>query len=239
MVTNNATDTSSPLTVAQGGSGLASTTAYAVVCGGTTTTAPLQSVSGVGTSGQVLTSNGAAALPTFQTVPGGKQVLITTQTVSGVADVEFNSLISGAYKDYFMTFSNVSTSVDADSLLVQVSDDGGSTWKATGYDSTNFRFYPGGATTASSTTGIFLSAPAGEWSTLSTGAGDFTLFYTSSASKALIQGKSCFPSTNFTGGNIGTSFGGQCPASLTINSIRFVMSSGNISGNFSLYGIVE
>lgn len=42
-------------------------TAYAVVTGGTSSTAPLQNVSGVGTLGQVLTSAGAAALPTWST----------------------------------------------------------------------------------------------------------------------------------------------------------------------------
>jgi len=60
-----------PLPVAQGGTGLTSTTAYAVLCGGTTSTGNLQSIAGVGTSGQVLTSNGAGALPTFQTLQQG------------------------------------------------------------------------------------------------------------------------------------------------------------------------
>ena len=57
--------------VAGGGTGRATQTAYAVLCGGTTTTAAQQSVASVGTSGQVLTSNGAAALPTFQDAPTG------------------------------------------------------------------------------------------------------------------------------------------------------------------------
>ncbi len=52
--------------VAHGGTGVASTTAYAVLCGGTTSTAALQSIASVGSSGDVLTSNGAGALPTFQ-----------------------------------------------------------------------------------------------------------------------------------------------------------------------------
>lgn len=52
--------------VAGGGTGDTSFTAYAVICGGTTSTNPLQSIAGVGTSGQLLTSNGAGALPTFQ-----------------------------------------------------------------------------------------------------------------------------------------------------------------------------
>lgn len=54
--------------VADGGTGRSSHTAYAVVCGGTTTTAAQQSIASVGSSGQVLTSNGAAALPTFQSI---------------------------------------------------------------------------------------------------------------------------------------------------------------------------
>ena len=59
------------LAVSDGGTGLSSATAYAVLCGGTTSTGAFQSVAGVGTSGQVLTSNGADALPTFQDAAGG------------------------------------------------------------------------------------------------------------------------------------------------------------------------
>ena len=55
--------------VAGGGTGVSSFTAYAVICGGTTSTGALQSVASLGTSSQVLTSNGAGALPTWQT-PG-------------------------------------------------------------------------------------------------------------------------------------------------------------------------
>jgi hypothetical protein len=57
--------------VADGGTGRSSHTAYAVLCGGTTTTGAQQSIASVGTSGQVLTSNGAAALPTFQDAGAG------------------------------------------------------------------------------------------------------------------------------------------------------------------------
>lgn len=68
------------LAVASGGSGRASTTAYAVICGGTTSTGPQQSIASVGTSGQVLTSNGAGALPTFQTAAGLPTMNIVTGT---------------------------------------------------------------------------------------------------------------------------------------------------------------
>lgn len=57
-----------PITVPQGGTGDASFTPYAVVTGGTTSTNPLQQVSGLGTNGQVLTSQGPGALPTWTTI---------------------------------------------------------------------------------------------------------------------------------------------------------------------------
>lgn len=66
--------------VAGGGTGITSATAYAVICGGTTSTNPFQSIAGVGTSGQVLTSNGAGALPTFQASSGSFTFTINIQT---------------------------------------------------------------------------------------------------------------------------------------------------------------
>jgi hypothetical protein len=81
MATNNATNTSNPITVSQGGTGNATATAYAVQCGGTTTTAAHQSIASVGTSGQVLTSNGAGSLPSFQAVSGGASSAFGTLTI--------------------------------------------------------------------------------------------------------------------------------------------------------------
>lgn len=56
-------------------------TAYSVVCGGTTNTNQLQSVASVGTAGQVLTSNGAGALPTWQ----GSGTTVTVTSVNNAA----------------------------------------------------------------------------------------------------------------------------------------------------------
>jgi len=60
-----------PLSISDGGTGNATLTPYAVTCGGTTSTSPLQSIASVGASGQILTSNGAGNLPTFQNAIGG------------------------------------------------------------------------------------------------------------------------------------------------------------------------
>jgi hypothetical protein len=61
--------------VAGGGTGNTTFTAYSVITAGTTATGAFQNVSGVGTSGQVLTSNGAGALPTWQAASGGSAIV--------------------------------------------------------------------------------------------------------------------------------------------------------------------
>lgn len=76
---NVTTQTPIPLTVQQGGTFSSSFVAYTPVCGGTTTTGALQSVASTGTSGQVLTSNGAGALPTFQAAGANAFSSITVQ----------------------------------------------------------------------------------------------------------------------------------------------------------------
>lgn len=75
-VTNSPVTTTGTMTLggtlssSNGGTGTGTLTAYAVVCGPGTAGMPLQSVSGVGTSGQVLTSNGITTLPTWQSPAG-------------------------------------------------------------------------------------------------------------------------------------------------------------------------
>jgi len=64
------------LIVSNGGTGDASFTAYAPVCGGTTTTGALQSAStGISNPGYVLTSTGSSTLPTWQAVSGGSGIV--------------------------------------------------------------------------------------------------------------------------------------------------------------------
>jgi hypothetical protein len=90
------------VTVAQGGTGNATATAYAVQCGGTTSTGAHQSIASVGTSGQVLTSNGASALPTFQTISSGATTL---KIVTDTTDIAVTALPSAGYSTIGSTFS--------------------------------------------------------------------------------------------------------------------------------------
>lgn len=88
--------TGTDVVVADGGTGRSSATAYAVICGGTTSTAALQSIASVGTSGQILTSNGAGALPTFQTpATSGTVTSVAISVGTGMA-VDSGSPITGS-----------------------------------------------------------------------------------------------------------------------------------------------
>lgn len=68
--------------VSHGGTGVNTTTAYGVLCGGTTATNPLQNA-GAGTANQGFISNGAAALPSWKNITADKaaQIAAASNTV--------------------------------------------------------------------------------------------------------------------------------------------------------------
>lgn len=82
-------DITGTATVSQGGTGTNSFTAYTVICAGTTSTGAFQNVSGTGTMGYVLTSNGAGALPSWQAAAGGGAAL--SAITAGVATNSIDS----------------------------------------------------------------------------------------------------------------------------------------------------
>ena len=94
----------SPVSVANGGTGDTSLAAYSVLTGGTSSTNPVQTVSGTGIAGQALVSNGAGALPTWQNVAGSGTVNSGTAThlayyatsTNAVSDANGHT-ISGTY----------------------------------------------------------------------------------------------------------------------------------------------
>ena len=115
---------SGTLGVDQGGTGATSQTAYAVIAGGTSSTGAYQSVSGLGTSGQVLMSNGAGALPTWQTVstkafPTGTRMSFqqtaaptgwTKDTTAGLNNsamrIVTGSVVNGGTQDFTTAFAS-------------------------------------------------------------------------------------------------------------------------------------
>ena len=81
-ITSSGTITlSGTLVPANGGTGKSSYTPYALLAGGTLSTSALQQISSLGTVGQLLTSNGAGSLPSWQDASGTGSV--TSVSVSG------------------------------------------------------------------------------------------------------------------------------------------------------------
>ena len=115
-----------------GGTGAASFTAYAPICGGTTTTDPLQSAdTGIGTSGFVLTSNGSSALPSFQAASGGGGglVFIEAHTPSSLTfDVIFTAAGLTSYNNLLFIISGTQPVVGGEYITFSFSNDGGSTF---------------------------------------------------------------------------------------------------------------
>lgn len=110
MATNNSINAANPITVTEGGTGLSTaTTAYGVVCAGTTATGALQVLSALGASGTVLTSNGASALPSFQAAAGGG--ITTLAGDSGTATGSTVTLNANSNSGSSVTFSATSATV--------------------------------------------------------------------------------------------------------------------------------
>ena len=140
MTNNNMLNTATiPITVAEGGSGVASNTAYATLCGGTSSTSAIQSVAALGTSGQCLTSNGASALPTFKTKD--TYIVGTTTNDSAAAgnlgEVIYSEVVFG---------SGVSLTTNVAKTVTSISLTAGD-WDIYG----NIIFFPSGTHTASVT----------------------------------------------------------------------------------------
>lgn len=136
MPTNNSINTPKPIDVSSGGTGLSTaTTAYGVLAAGTTATGAFQNI-GTGLTGQILTSNGAGALPTFQAAAGGGDfVLLSTVTPTSSSSIIFdNTIITSAYQTYKIVYNSLQNSgLTSQGADLVISTNNGSTYLSTGY----------------------------------------------------------------------------------------------------------
>lgn len=85
-----------PVRVPFGGTGVNTTTAYGVLCGGTTATNPFQNA-GTGIANQIFTSNGNGALPTWKNIT---TILPAATKVEEIAGVTASAYTSPAVQQY-------------------------------------------------------------------------------------------------------------------------------------------
>jgi len=193
-------------------------------------------------------SNGSGVLSNVNSKFGDSLVLLSTQSASSSASIEFTSGIDATYKEYVFQALDVIPATDETRLQFETSTDGGSTWGVTKTSAT-FRAEHdvAGSTTelaywigiAEATTAVTLTdflgnvAPESGMATVKLFNPASTTyvknFYVETQSWTAGAGRN--RSNNLFGG-------GYLNTTSAINALRFKISSGNIAyGKFKMYGV--
>jgi hypothetical protein len=193
-----------------------------------------------GSSGNVLTSGGSGAAPTWSTPSAGAMTLISTTVASSSATVDFTGL-SSTYKDYVVIVNNAVPATDNAALVFRTSTNNGSTYNSGGSD------YFSTGTNFGSSAWNYLSVvddraylnASGQDNTANLGGTSFTMTIVNPASTS---NRTVWYLTGYEKGNSEdgafTRGGSRISVSGGINAIRFFYGTGNIaSGTFKLYGI--
>jgi len=219
-----------PLPVAQGGTGVTSTTAYAVLCGGTTSTGNLQSIAGVGTSGQVLTSNGAGALPTFQA--SSVSPVTVSAAGSGGSAIQFSSIPSTA-KIIHVNFMGLACSTTGD-LWIRLGTSGGQI--TSGYVSSCWSGVTGNIVNGSTNTAYFVLIQSNSFGAGATAVGTVILTLSNSSNNTWVIGGGVNQG-NFA---VGASPGGYLTCTNALTDIYIGQSGGGTfnagSANITYFG---
>jgi hypothetical protein len=210
--------------------------------GGTNGTIPYQSASGttqmlaVGTSGQVLQTNGAGA-PSWATPSTGTLVYLSTVTASSSATVDVETTFDSTYDEYLIIVSNLIPDTSNIQLLSRLKV-GGSYDTGSNYSSAavtmnsagdSYNGNDGGTTIYMSAAYVGASRPT-----------SFTYHVHSPASTSYAKGVHWEGFMNANGAALSKWFAGAGMNSSTsaLTGVRFYLAGGNItSGTFRLYGI--
>lgn len=208
---------------------------------GTTTAVTLNTAGAVGvgsspsygTSGQLLTSAGSAAAPTWTTVASSPTTLISTQTASSSSSVEWTGL---TLNQYFLVWQTVGFDASGVDMIIEVGTGGTPTYATSGYSSTLGAFY--NVTTdvyATTSTTNFIVIKNKTSVGIASGNAYFYSLQTSNAG--------CTGTTFYRNGTpnqyTATLFGGQWSGSGPVTALRVKPASSTMSGTFSLYGVSQ
>ena len=251
--TNQVVTLAQPLPVASGGTGATSlsgiTTGTATnLAGGSNGTVPYQSAAGttqmlaVGTSGQVLRSNGAAA-PSWVTPSAGALVYLSQVTASSSATVDIETGIGSTYDNYMLVASDVYCgTTNPMQLLAQMKISGT-------YQTASYQFVivhaTGGTGTVSNTGSASDTAMkiAVEIDSANTSSSlGFTLYFgnVNSANYKTLWGNGGAVRASSNNPRTYSFMGGYFGGTGTLTGIRFSPLSTTITrGTFRLYGIVN
>lgn len=189
---------------------------------------------GYGSSGQVLTSAGSSAAPSWATpAAGGSWIYLSSATASSSSTVDVETGISGTYDAYAIVAENVFTSA---SVAVNMQWKIGGTYIAANYDWTVQRL-AAGSTTYSATAGTATSQITVLQYTQGTGSysAAFILYFYTPTDATNYRSMHWIGMQASSGGGMGY---GRSADLGVLSGIRFLPASGTITtGTFRLYGI--
>jgi hypothetical protein len=192
-----------------------------------------------GSSGQVLTSGGGTAAPTWTAGPG--MVLIDTQTPLGAAEVEFVISNPTQYNQYVIVADRMVPSTDAVNGYIQIST--GSGYKTTNYTHQSFRWTTSATGQAGSTSDSVWNLTGGGENFGNGGAGESISFEVkifganavNTRRRATWTMEGQWASASYVSIN---GSGSVTSDADFIDKVKFYFSSGNISsGKIALYGL--
>ena len=192
-------------------------------------------------------NNSISELTTAGQLAQGKMTLISSQTASGSASIEFTSGIDSTYPIYRFEFINCNPATDSVAFQFNLSTDGGSSYAVT-KTTTTFRAYHSeggvggvlqyltGQDLAQSTSFQNISdSDIGNVSDESC-SGSLEIYNPSSSTfvKHFLATINTYQSVNYSMNNFTAGYGNTTSS---IDAIKFQMSSGNFDGTIKLYGI--
>lgn len=220
------------------------------LAGGSNGTIPYQSASGttqmlaVGTSGQVLQSNGTSA-PTWVTPSAGAMTLISTQTVSATTAISWTGL--SGYSQYILIIKNIYFSSN-DFPIIQIGTGASPTWVTSSYSWTLLMNYgqDGGSSSGNSygnqgttgfTNGVGLSLASALGSSTTSSNGNILISNLNTSGPIQFSSQFAMDSGGYSRYFAGSGYWANATA-LSTTAIRLLSQGGlTITGSASLYGI--
>jgi len=197
-----------------------------------------------GTAGQLFTSGGSSAAPTWTTVSSGL-TLLSTVTASSSSTVNLETGIGSSYDFYLITVTNVTT--DANGIFKGRMKLGGS-YRSDGYYAMSNGGYAGGsgnlAVNQNSADSFQLSFSNISSVTNSTLSGEFW-FSNPTSTSVLKLANWVFGGYDYSGGSYNTiqgtgGNGNYTGSSAVLTGIQFFFTSGTVvTGTFRLYGFAK
>ena len=200
---------------------------------------------GDGTNTQVIQTNGSAVLSWVANASStGSLVFLDSKTASASPTLDFDDVFSATYDNYLIVVENLIAATDDVEFNAVLSTDSGSTYASSGYkggavgrfpvDLSNFGAY--------STTDIIFT-DNDTLDKLGNASGEtigITLTMYKPFDATVVTTWSGHGMYTAASGKIGNGYYGGSLAASEVDSIRFIMSSGNItSGTVKIYGIAN